>query len=346
MDSFEKERLATIQFSDVLGNVPFSSQVQQEMSDFDAQLNVQVDNNVGWRDQEFSIKSWPRVGEFAAVLLHSLRANELGWYEGLSEQEKKHPDARQIHDSLGKVVVGVINCAPRRSDHHQAGKNGDEFYVGVTTSGVEIYAQLPFFRGLKARNLLEPESFYCIPNEAGLWVPGEQFRSRMVTRARMFPDKLEEASIESIPNPKAESAGRLVYEDAFGNVLIEMSDGKTAREKLQIGKTVSLRLTRRRGNKLDSTFLHNILVVTEMKNIPENELGIYFNPNDLPARSGPQYVELVKRVSKPNHNFLHAAEALAAAQAGRVITKASIMKPAFLDPDQWDEVKIYITNPK
>jgi hypothetical protein len=233
-----------------------------------------------------------------------------------------HPDIVELANSLQKTLVGIVNCAPRRSDHHEQSVNGDEFHVGVTKSGIEIYAQLPYFRGLHARGRLV--SLHRIPNDAGVWPSGEQFRSSVVSQARRYQDVLEEVSLDLIPSLTLH--GRVAYADKFGNVRLEMADSKDTAQKLQAGTTVSLRVG-------DKGQLDNVHVVTRLTEIPEGELGIYYNPADPLADSEPHYVELVRRVSDPNAHRGHAYATL--------VECANQAQP--FSPVMWDSIDISIT---
>src|SRR5689334_11291390 len=154
MTDFENRREATIQFSDVFGELPAMD--GNALPDFDAVLTAQVRNTNRWRDMHFPTGAWPELGDYGAVLLDQLRQEQIdnSLVAARLTDGSLQPDLEALKVSLESTLVGVVNCAPRRADHHEKGVNGDEFHVGITTSGVEIYAQLPYFRGLKARGRL------------------------------------------------------------------------------------------------------------------------------------------------------------------------------------------------
>jgi hypothetical protein len=330
MHTFDRPREATVQFSDVFGDVPamYSSVGLSSLPDFDAVLTAQVRNTNRWRDLHFPTGAWPALGDYGAVLLDQLRQDQLERAKllGIKPGEtpsSKHPDNLELERSLSATLVGVVNCAPRRDDHHKQNVNGDEFHVGVTHSGIEIYAQLPFFRGLKARNRLAV--LYRIPNDAGVWPAGEQFRSSIVSQVRTTPHLLQEVGLDSIP--QITQSGRVAYADKFGNVRLEMADGTETAKKLKAGSKVGLEMG-------SHEHIDGIYVVNRLTDIPEGELGIYHNPADPLTASGPHYVELVRRVSNPNSNRQHAYASLVGClklTAGEFV------------PTLWEDIDITIT---
>lgn len=310
MNTFNQPREATIQFSDVFGTLP-SNDCYQPITDFDAALTAQVRNTNRFVDAQFSIGSWPELGDYGAVLLEQLRQEQRDTAESLGlttedqHREDVHPDFRALAQSLGRTLVAIVNCAPRTNRHQENDHNGDEFYVGITNAGNEIYAQLPYFRGLRARGLLT--TLFRIPNDAGVWTPGEQFRSSIVTQARTKPELLEPVNIEQIP--KFEFDARVAYADKFGNVRLEVADIEHARAQLSKNKRVSLHVGALGTLRAD--------VVQRLIDIAEGQLGIYSNPSEKATEQGPGYLELARRVSKPNEHTAHAYTTLTqVAEAG------------------------------
>lgn len=315
MTEFAKEREATITFNDVHGQIPVGPDSFTPITDFDAELTDQVGNTGHFRDAQYGIGQWPALGDYGAVLLDQLRGQQIDDLHfdvdkselQINDPDLLHPDLARIFRSLGSAVVGVVNSAPRTKEHHEKNQNGEEFYGGVTKNGVEIFAQLPYFRGLNARGNLR--SLFRVPNDARLWTPGEQFRSSVVSRARRFPERLEEVDdIDSVA-PSLEHDGRLAYVDRFGNVRLEVANVDQAAQTLVPGGGVRLRAIDR-GAELKLT------AVTRMTDIAEGELGIYHNPADPDNRSGAGYLELVRRVSDPNNADNHAYASLRDAVVG------------------------------
>lgn len=335
MTTFTHEREATIQFSDTFGALPVGGQdAVSHLTDFDAALTAEVRNTGRFRDSQHAIGAWPSLGDYGAVLLTELRQQQIDKAESLGidvpnignlKPKGLHPDIIGLIRSLKRVPVGVVNCAPRRHDHHTNGQNGDEFYVGVSKNGVEIYGQPNYLRGLRARKVLK--ELFRIPNNSGLWVPGEQFRSSCITQARATPEVLEAAPLSDIPELDLE--GRVAYVDTFGNVRLEVADARVVQSKLaaQEGGRALLEIDQR-VSKLA------VYVVTSLFEIPEGELGIYRNPTDGPATKGPGYLELVKRVSEPTGNKNHAYAELVSHLTD---------DPVAFDPTNWDKINIDIT---
>lgn len=315
-----REREATVQFSDVFGSLPTGSGATH---DFDAVMTAQLRNAGRFVDAHFPIGDWPMLGDYAAVLLEHLRALQTDTLERFEQAAPGHPDAATLRNSLQKAVVVVVNSAPRRSDHHAQNKNGDEFYLGLTQSGVEVYAQLPYFRGLKARGLLA--SLHRIPNDGGVWPAGEQFRSSCVTQARVFADVLEPTNLDAIDDITLD--GRLAYTDKFGNVRLEVKDIAALLPLLHPGGRATLHV----GDTGNTIPVH---IVQRMTDIPEGEYGVYYNPADVAVQTGPAYLEFVRRVSTPNTYAEHAYATLVSCVTN---------DPSSFDARSWDSVNIRLT---
>lgn len=329
-DEFRRRREATIRFSDVFGEPPINGSPRlQPLHDFDAHLTDQVRQVNRFIDAQYGIGSWPATGDYAAVLLEQLRAeqitkaNRLGLVSGAEIDENDlHPDDITLLRSLGGAVVAVINHAPRTDEHRIKHQNGDGFYAGVTTSEVEIYGQLAFFRGLNARGFLK--SFYEIPEKNPIWVPGEQFRSSFVSQARQYPEILEPKPLSEVPALDLE--GRVAYADKFGNVRLEIAQVEQFKELLTPGNAVRLTVD---GKDLGE----RIGVYNELPEIPEDQLGLYHNPSEERVEAGVAYYELARRVSGPNNNHNHAYSTLA--------LTASRQRD-IISPSDWERIEIQI----
>lgn len=339
--SFHLEREATIQFNDVFGTIPLLPLGVDVLgvSDFDAILTAQVRNSGFWMDGKFGIGSWPALGEYGIILINQLREHQMEeaiksgiTFGGIKGNQIKysgdnHPDTKKLAESLMKVIVVVVNCAPRNSGHHSTGKNGEEFYAGLTDNNLEIYAQLDFFRGLHARKKLK--ALFRVPNEAGVWPAGEQFRSSVVSQVRRTPKKLVPVETLDII-PKIKQEGRLAYVDRFCNVRVEIAANQKINQKLQIGKKITLGIAD--GSKMYT--IKHVHVVKRIIDIPENELGIYYNPADPSVQNGPTYVEIVRRVSNPNSDYMNAYMTLC--NAIKQYEHTIVM------PTEWDKINITI----
>ena len=356
MDSGFKPREATIQFNDVYGELPLFPQpngilrslladtIRQEgVDDFDAKLTTQVRNTGRWVDEKFQIGAWPALGDYGVVLLDQLRQHQIDAFReqragyAHSSALEEHPDYTALANSVGKMaVVGVVNWAPRTAEHQQKKKNGEEFYMGVSAAGVEIFAQMRFFRGLHARGRLE--HLFRIPNDSGVWPRGEQFRSSIVSQARSRPDVLQKVSLSEVPKLKLN--GRLAYVDKFGNVRLEMRNSRDTARAFKGRKEINLVMCAAGYPEKKYGYIANINIVSHLVEIPEGELGIYFNPADPSVKSGPHYVELVRRVSDPNANAGHAYEALCATFLKHA---ADDMPRSEFAPTMWDDMDMYLT---
>lgn len=322
MTSFERRREATIQFSDVFGDLPVSAR-KPGIPDFDAVLTAQVRNTGRFSDAYFPIGDWPALGDYAAVLIEQLRADQLSSHQNINA--KTHPDEAALAASLGAAVVAIVNCAPRRADHHQEGENGDAFFVGLTAGGAEVFAQLPYLRGLHARGQLR--ELYMIPNDSGVWAPGEQFRSSCVTQARRSPEILEPVGLdESCPIPALELDGRVAYADKFGNIRLEVKNIQALQDVLSPDNKVVLDID-------GMAQLTDVLAVKQLTDIPEGKLGIYRNPADNHGDEGVAYLELVRRVSNPNNSASHAYASLVQQIAD---------DPTSFNPAEWENINITI----
>ncbi|HUP26519.1 MAG TPA: hypothetical protein VM124_02640 [Candidatus Limnocylindrales bacterium] len=333
MTDFEKARQATIVFSNVFGDIPIGGQTPRSIDDFDARLTDDAHNKGRFRDSEFAIGPWPQLGEYGAVLIEHLREGqfERARKEGIDTDNLEeaassldlHPDLVTLASSLHQAIAVVVNHAPRTTTHHAQKENGDEFYVGVTQSNVQVFAQLPYFRGLQARGLLK--SFHRIPNNSGLWLKDEQYRSSSVTQARVHPELLVPADPSLIPPIGLD--GRVAYADTFGNVRLEVKDIKTIKELL--AEVPEVRLT--------IAGIRKTLLLAVGKSLQKNrpdQLSIYVNPADKPTSEGPAYIEIARRVDDPVGNHDHAYARLSA-----LATDGS----GVLDPRRWDELNIEIS---
>ncbi len=306
VDMFTRPREATIQFSDVFGAIPGMEHFDaSSLYDFDAELTAQVRNAGKFHDAQFSIGYWPELGDYGAVLLEELRRyqqHEIQRKDAAASGVPEHPDTKVLRRSVDNAVVAVVNCAPRTHIHQEQNLNGDEFHVALTESGLEVYAQLPYFRGLQARGWIK--EFYRIPNDSGAWPEGEQFRSSCVTQVRSNTRVLVEEATSVIPS--LDLPIRVAYVDKFGNVRLECAELGMLQEHLVPGNTVRLEMeSGKRG-----IVAH---VVNRLTDIPEGEVGLYRNPADDPATTGPGYLEFVRRVSNPNGHTAHAYATLIAA---------------------------------
>jgi hypothetical protein len=327
VETFGQPREATIQLSDVYGPLPTDGLHVPPPDDFDAAITSQVRNTGRFHDGEYGISDGGAVlGGYGAVLVddlrHLQREQALEILEGLGAQSTAdltpgqlatvHPDDKIRLESLDNAVVVVSNSAPRTSEHHETGRNGSDFYVATTESGVEVYAQAHMLSSLDARGRIT--SLRRIP-EGVVWNPGEQFRSSVVTDARRKPEQLEVVERDNWPIPPLQDGIKLAYTDKFANVRLETSDVSGHGEVLREAETVDLVLDDGR------VAISGIRVASRMTDIPEGEFGAYFNTADRDVKEGPAYIELVRRVSDPNGGEQHRAYHELAERVGNLLGK-------------------------
>ncbi len=284
------EREATIQLSDTFSDTP-APDGAPPIADFDSLLTAQVRNCGYFSDLESPIGAWPDTGNYGAVLLSELRQEQrrmYGVYEALHKTDL--PDAVAIKNSLEKVVVGVINWAPRTDKHRRENQNGEHFYLTELDDNIQLFSQLRFLEGVAARGLVR--ALWRIPDDNPLWPKGEQFRSSIVSQIRNFPECLIPQDL-SILSKRKDDYIRNVFSDKYGNIRLEVP----AKAKLaEITKEVHYRLTVA-GVELEE----DVVGATKLTDIGENQLGLYANPADSDEPDSPRYVELVRRVSDPNN---------------------------------------------
>ena len=333
VEPLSRVREATIQFSDVFGEIPTPLVASAPvLPDFDAILTAKVRNCGHFTDSQFAIGAWRELGGYGAVLIEELRwgqlarALEYGLDPAVLDEDTNlhvlHPDVAMLARSLTRAIVVVVNSAPRTADHHARSENGDEFYVAVTRSGVEVYAQAHFLAGLAARSWIT--ALFRIPNGSGAWADGEQFRSSCVTQVRSRTELLVKEDLSVIP--LFEAGGRVAYADTFGNVRVEVPHLRELAQRLATGGSATV--TADGGRPLE------VRVVSRLTGIPEGELGLYLNPADVVESEGPGYLELARRVSSPVNNPTNAY---------RTLVESLGEDPAGFDPAQWSRRSISIS---
>lgn len=306
--TFGLPREATIQLNDVYGPIPVDGLSIPPPDDFDAKITSQVRNTGHFSDGEYAISDGGTVlGSYGLVLIDDLRHQQheqageildrLGATDisqvNAEQRASLHPDDAVRLGSLETSVVAVVNEAARTAEHHTERKNGRDFYAAVTTNGLEAYVTpVDVLAGLDARGRIA--ALYRIPDGV-VWPDGEQFRSSIASDARRQAGVLEPVPRdENWPIPPLPDGVRVAFADKFGNVRLETSDIAKHGEVLSESELVDLTLE---DGRVALSGLH---VVTRLTEVPEGEVGIYINPADKDADSGPAYFELVRRVSKPN----------------------------------------------
>jgi hypothetical protein len=345
-ETFARPREATIQLSDVYGPLPIAVDAYTQLpasdsdaapqlesrvtipppDDFDATITSQVRNTGRFHDGEHSISDGgAMLGGYGVVLVDELRTHqyeqasdildELGVtsVEDLTKWQlaEVHPDAKIRLDAFDKTVVVIANSAPRTSEHNATGNNGTDFYVAVTDSGIEVYAQPHMLSSLDARGRIV--DLYRIP-EGAAWPKGEQFRSSVVSDIRRHPERLVPVPRdEHWPIPELPGGVQLAYVDKFANVRLQTADIRKDGELLGEVERVDLEIGE------GQVCLRGIRVVSRMTDINEGEFGIYMNPADRNVYKGPAYLELIRRVSDPNGNTQPRAYHVLASEVSRLI---------------------------
>lgn len=287
------EREATIQLSDTFSE-GWAPEGAPPIADFDSLLTAQVRNAGRFVDIQSPIGAWPHTGNYGAVLAAELRHEQQRLYAGYVEDGLSDlPDAQVLRRSLERDVAFVINHAPRTKKHHEAGQNGEDFYIAELGSeeqrlGLQIFSQLPFLSGVAARGLVQ--NLWRVRDRNATWPKGEQFRSSIVSQLRNRPNDLEWQPHPELVIPEIARHGiHLAFADKYGNSRLERRGGLAIPELP--GADIQLRVD---GKPLRA---HGVTRLTE---IPEDELGIYANPADRERPNRPGYIEFVRRVSNPN----------------------------------------------
>jgi|GEM_PF-2469162 len=304
----------TVQFNDVF----FEREV-----DFDAELTVILRNLGQFSNLLFPIGKNPLFGNYGAVLLDDLLAEERKILKRI--KQNCSPDVyRPIEERLEKAIITIINCAPRSALTTRNGMNGEDFHLAITDRGLEIYC-VPVERleALETRNRIL--ALYRIPNESLRATDGslEQFRSSIIATTRYFPETLEVIyqyeNAEQLmkakkqgehPNaiPTQSKSAQLAFVDKFGNVRISVLDNEEFMQKCNnpsFGDKLQIKI----GDSQSVVAYY----VQALKDIPTGELGIYQNISDkLTNGSHATYWEIVRKSEDPNNEPYPAAKALEA----------------------------------
>lgn len=299
LELLKRPSRAIIHFNDVY--------IEREV-DFDAKLTT-VFRNLGCLGDHFiPIGANLKLSEYGAVLVSELIDEQLRILSTI-EQYQPVPHLRRLRN---EAVLCIINNAPRSKADTAAGKNGKDFYLAITTSGLEIYSvPVTRLRALETRNKIL--ALYRIPNEHHKIFDGkrEQFRSSIITTTRYIPDILETvyeyASSEAVLKakqagshpqliPHQEFLAELAYVDKFGNVRLSIKNTQEFLARFggkQIGDTIHLAVG-------DSTSIE-VLYANSMSMVPSGGIGLYQNVADHIDETNPaSYWELIVKVDDPN----------------------------------------------
>ena len=305
--------------------VHFNDVFTERYVDFDATLTTSYRNTCPpEKNWYFPIGKNPKSSDYGVVLLNDLEEEQLRIIhiaEKLSKNNNTpiHPDIIKRIESMKKAPIAIINIAPRNKETTIGGKNGKDFFLAITNNHVEIYTtSLERLRDLETRCAII--ALYVIPNEKHPFFDGkhEQFRSSVITNARISPDFLEplfeynnqeeliQARIQKKhPSliPTQETLGEFAFADKFGNVRVTVKNVKLFQKYLEDNtedKMVGIQVG-------DSEIItaHNVNSLSE---IPDGELGIYQNIADPDGINLPlhediphgAYFEIVHKSFNPN----------------------------------------------
>lgn len=307
-------------------------------NDFDAPLTVQLESGEAAPNiYQVPIGERPWVVPYGLVLLDDLlhaRGNRVARNQAANN---RHPDAiSEINRHNNLATIALANYAPRDEAHTQGGKNGSDFLLAITTSGLEVYATpASFLSSLEARNRIT--ALYRIPTKGHPEFDGEheQFRSARVVRTRQHPDHLEPLfeydSVEDLARAKQAAAhpnhipldtrpGRFAFIDTFGNVKIELQDTNVLRQAA-VGELLRL-VVHGQGE----THELDVVAACDLASAPSDRLAIYTNCSDqFDTSSSVGLAELMVRVNdNPSTSQNTAAFKLLRAIPGLDIGNASV----------------------
>jgi hypothetical protein len=261
-----------LQLSDVYGAVDGPRQ----LDDVDVVVETVVGNSGRFADREFRVDAWPDAMTYLASHIVEVRdhqaarleedAARLGvgpyfpspyrrrsWTSDIEQSD--HKVSERAKSVGGRVVEVVLNHAPRTKE--LAGRNGSEFYAGLTDNGVIFYAQAPYLRDLRRDGRVI--ELHRVKNEdnGGLWPDGHQFRSAEVANTRSIPASRElvysygsEEDLAAARSkgghghevPEQGSPLRVVWVDKFGNVVLRLRDPEEYSDLLEAGEGSGLAL--------------------------------------------------------------------------------------------------------
>ncbi len=261
-----------------------------QFTDFDAPLTVQMES-MGFPDFfPVAIGGRPWFTPYGLLLVDDLLTSRLTRLSRAYDLQKIHPDlAAELEES--HLALGIIaNYAPRDEASTAQQQNGASFFLAITTSGLEIYTtQLAFLSSLEAHGRLL--KLYRIPNQNHPEFNGEQeqFRSARIIRSRRHPEHLEllfdyptlrerlqavkDGKHPPIIPPLAE--GRISFVDKFGNVKLELPN-VVEFDSLLTNEATTLVITNQ-----DKVHELSVIITTDLKSAPLNQLAIYRNTSDV-----------------------------------------------------------------
>ncbi len=303
-----KKIIGQIRFSDVYPEVEAINEKRWwQRTDFDAKLTDKIES-IGFSIFEqipIGFNSW--MVNYGLVLSDDL---VLSRNERVANQIKNsnHPDlAKEFDEMENGAIVALANYAPRDNKNTDHNQNGSDFYLAITSSGLEIYTTpLTFLSALESRNRIL--SLYRIPTKNHPEFSGEheQFRSARIVRSRRHPDHLvkifeystteelveaKKLKIHNSPIPEDIRDGYTAFVDKFGNIKLELKDTKIL-DDAKIGDIIKIKIL----NNNKEHFI-NVKKASDLKSADLNQISVYKNCSDKSTKHENSYlVELIVRV--------------------------------------------------
>ncbi|MFZ2513874.1 MAG: hypothetical protein WAW63_05460 [Candidatus Saccharimonadales bacterium] len=299
-----------VHFSDVFPEVAGSGTATWwKSTDFDAALTVASESQgiSGVHTIPIGLRAW--LAPYGLVLVDDLVAAQSKLAQKVHEEVILHPDAlKRKQAAISMATLAVANFAPRDDEHTANNQNGEEFYLAITTSGLEVYAMRRFLGGLAERNRIL--GLYRIPTKGHPAFDGEheQFRSARIVRTRWYPNHLE--PVFQYPDqtalgvarlkgevhdtiPRDPREGHIAFIDKFGNIKLEEKNIKRL-DGLTAGESIRLII-----NNLGKSYEIPVSVARDLHSAPHGQLVVYQNCSDANSPgSSAGWVELVARVNE------------------------------------------------
>ncbi len=287
--------------------VHFSDVFPEREVDIDAELTAITRNLGNLSDKTFPIGKNLKIAEYGVDLLSDLIVEQ----KRIIKQIKEKTGIIVENDFAFKAVLCIANCAPRNKETTKNNKNGNDFHLAITDSGLEIFAvPLSNLKYLETRDKIL--ALYRIPSEKLVLtdVNHEQFRSSIIATSRYFPETFETIfeyeNVEDLKKakenkthpqiiPAQEKLVEFAFADKFGNVRISIRDNyefMSGFGNAKFGDYLQIQI----GN---SEF-KKIVYKRSLKELEENEFGIYENVAD-PDSHNACYWEIVKKSKDCNN---------------------------------------------
>ncbi|MDO8649498.1 MAG: hypothetical protein Q7R81_07000 [Candidatus Peregrinibacteria bacterium] len=277
-------------------------------ADFDAPITTDLRSLRLDTDTRDSIARNPDLGAYGAETITALQDHAAGLIETIERYGRVTQNIRRAKDTIyNRTRQIVVNDAPRNRDRIVR-TNGNDFLLGITYNGIEIYCTPIELLKFARRDIV---SLFRIPNENHPLFDGkkEQFRSSVIALSRNFPDHLvpiyryetREELIDAIERgaettiPEQEHDFQKAFADRYGNARVR------AKRSGQVEDLIQSRINRsgvvgllphgQAERKPIPAYLTSCL-----DDIPENQIGIYRNVADGEGNPHkPGYFEVARK---------------------------------------------------